>query len=363
MKSGRSADPRSDIWSIGVVMYQLINGRPPFAGESYAELVLKVGLEPPAPMMVALPPGLADVILRCLEKDPNARHQNVGDLARMLAPYASDPQIAAQSANRAARTLQHRAATIPGAGHSPFGLQALPFGGGISTPIPISPAQLTPRSWPPSQATSLSQGAGQVTVRTRSTRGLLIAGVAALCVIAGSGGYVISQATRDRSAHTTLPEPASTATAAAATPTPAPTPAPPVAPTPAPATPPPPVAPTPAPTPAPTATAAAAPAAPVAPTGNDIPSTWRPGPVSTTLPPDAPAAAPTAPTVKPTSDDTQATAKHTAAVTDSNKPTVSRRSSDTTKPAPAHTADPAKSTAAKPSGKPKKSDDPFDTRH
>src|SRR5262249_57116015 len=73
MKSGRSADPRSDIWSIGVVMYQLITGQLPFAGESYAELVLKVGIEPPTPILVPLPAGLGDVVLRCLEKDPLAR--------------------------------------------------------------------------------------------------------------------------------------------------------------------------------------------------------------------------------------------------------------------------------------------------
>src|SRR5580765_952289 len=65
MKSGKSADPRSDIWSIGVVMYQLVTGRVPFSGESYAELVLKVGLEPPAPIQVPLPPGLGDVVMRC----------------------------------------------------------------------------------------------------------------------------------------------------------------------------------------------------------------------------------------------------------------------------------------------------------
>jgi serine/threonine protein kinase len=223
MKSGHDVDARSDLWSIGVVMYQLVSGRPPFAGDSYAELVLKVGLEPPTPMPVPLPPGLGDIILRCLEKDPARRQQNVGELARLLAPYATDPISAAQSATRAARILQQRS--------SMQGLQGLPVtvGGGLTAPIPISPAQLTPRSWPPSQSTSVSRGVGQVTNRARASRGWVIASVAGLCVLAAGGGYAISQLSRsDRGEpHVLAPTPAtqpaaatpSAATPAAATPT------------------------------------------------------------------------------------------------------------------------------------------------
>ena len=258
MKSGRDADPRSDIWSIGVVMYQLINGRPPFAGESYAELVLKVGLEPPQPIHVPLPAGLGEVILRCLEKDPQARYQTVGDLARMLAPYATDPIAGAQSATRALRILQQRGA------QGMQGMQGSPFtaGGGLAAPIPISPAQLTPRSWPPSQTSqgsSVSRGAGQVTMGTRSTRGWLVAAVAGLCVVAGGGGYAISQMSKSERAsgpHVMAPLAQPTAESPPATPGATATPSP--------------AAPT---TPAPAATQ----------TGSDAPPTWRPITPSPTL--------------------------------------------------------------------------------
>jgi eukaryotic-like serine/threonine-protein kinase len=383
MKSGRSADPRSDIWSIGVVMYQLLTGRPPFSGESYAELVLKVGLEAPAPIPIPLPTGLGDLIMRCLEKDPAQRFQNAGELARMLAPYATDPISAAQSAGRSVRILQQRGMQL--------GMQGSPLsaGGGLATPI--SPAQLTPRSWPSSQATSLSQGAGQVTVRTRSGRGWLIAGVASLCVVAGVGGYAISQMSRSDTTrsgtHVEAPEgpqqppPEPPAAPAATAPTPAAT-----APTPA-AT-----APTPAataPTPAATAPTPAAPEPPAP--GSDVPTTWKPTSPTPTIV-EHPAAVPTPPTstaanpavtkpapelkpepktepkavTKPASEPKTVTkpAVIKPAVT---KPAVTKPA--VTKPAvtkPVPELKPEPKTEPKPvtkPTKPKKSDDLFDTRH
>jgi eukaryotic-like serine/threonine-protein kinase len=315
MKSGRAADPRSDIWSIGIVAYQLLTGRTPFMGESYAELVLKVGLEPPAPILMPLPDGLGDVVLRCLQKDPAARYQDVGELARMLAPYASDPISGMQSAGRTMRILQQHGA--------PGGLQSSLLGG--MPPPPISPVQLTPRSWPPSQNTSVSRGVGQVTFRTRGSRGLLIAGVASLCILAGVGGYAISQATKSTSGrsgpHVDAPPMRSEP--------PPPPPTTPAAPTPAASTPPATTA-TPAKTPAPVAKPAAA---------------------------DAPASPPAATEAKPPA--TAPVTEPDAAAPRATESTPSAKSSAEPRPEPK----PAEPKPAKPRPKPKKSDGLFDTRH
>ncbi len=184
MRTARSTDPRSDIWSMGVVMYQLLEGRPPFEAETYAELVLKVGTEPPQPIHVSLPPGLQGIVMRCLEKDPKNRIQNVGELARMLAPYASDPLSAQQSADRASRILTTPRGSQPG-----FPLAGA--GGGMTPPA------LTPKSWSNTNGSSLSGGAGQLgTQVTHGKRGVVIAGVASLCVAAGIGGFFVSNMMR-----------------------------------------------------------------------------------------------------------------------------------------------------------------------
>jgi eukaryotic-like serine/threonine-protein kinase len=225
MRTARSTDPRSDIWSIGVVMYQMLVGRPPFEAETYAELVLKVGTEPPAPMLgIVLPPGLDAIVFRCLEKDPNARIQNVGDLARMLAPYASDPLSAQQSAERATRIL-----TQP---KDRMSLSQVSVGMGSGGLGLTPPPSATPHSW---NRSSVGGAAGQMGVSAtrvvRGGRGMVIAAVATLCVAAGFGGFLLAGKTKSKPVEIT---PA--AQPVAATPTPAPAPAPaPAAPTPAPA--------------------------------------------------------------------------------------------------------------------------------
>jgi hypothetical protein len=178
MKSGKRADARSDIWSMGVVMYQLVQGQPPFAGESYADLVIKVGTEDPMPLHVQLPPGLSDVIMRCLARDPADRHQTVAELARLIAPFSSDPIAAAQLAGRTSRTFlakQGQLVTPPGVG------------------VPLSPALLTPANLTAAaDLTSVSQSKGEITRRPPGVPGWA---VTCLVAFAGAAGFVVSHLT------------------------------------------------------------------------------------------------------------------------------------------------------------------------
>jgi serine/threonine protein kinase len=88
--SARDADAKSDVWSLGVIIFRLISGKAPFAGNSLGDLIQKI-VHGPLPNLRELrpdiPEGLEHVIWRCFERD-RAKRPDVVELARMLAPYA-----------------------------------------------------------------------------------------------------------------------------------------------------------------------------------------------------------------------------------------------------------------------------------
>jgi hypothetical protein len=115
LKSSKGATVRSDIWSLGIVMYELVSGVKPWQGESITELALKVAMDPCPPLAGRVPWEFEAVVAHCLEKDPAKRYQDVADLAVALAPFAGPrgPEMA----RAVARVLR-----------------------GANTPMPITPA-------------------------------------------------------------------------------------------------------------------------------------------------------------------------------------------------------------------------------
>jgi Tol biopolymer transport system component len=110
--SARPLDHRTDIFSLGVVLYEMIGGKRPFRGKSQVETLHAI-IHDPAPALAAVPPRLAEIIDKALEKDPKERYQSAGDLAvdlRRLGRAAPAAPIASPS--RVRPWMQAAAATL-----------------------------------------------------------------------------------------------------------------------------------------------------------------------------------------------------------------------------------------------------------
>jgi serine/threonine-protein kinase len=106
VRDSRLIDQRADVWALGVILYELVTGRDAFPGETTGEIfasILRVAPEPIEALRPDAPWELDAAVTSCLTRDPDERFANVAELARALAPLASDGWCA--YADRVEQTL------------------------------------------------------------------------------------------------------------------------------------------------------------------------------------------------------------------------------------------------------------------
>jgi serine/threonine protein kinase len=190
LRSSHDVDLRTDIWSLGVILYELVSGRPPFTAESVTELAIRVWMDPRPPFVGSMPNGFDQVIDRCLAKKPDERYPDLANLAHALAAYAGSDGW--DLANSVSRLIKSGPLLASGPGDPSMGSSVAPtvpptaFAHPVTVPTTlgssaasISAPAVSPRRWViPAMVAALAIGIGAAVAVVHTDRANIVPAIA-----------------------------------------------------------------------------------------------------------------------------------------------------------------------------------------
>lgn len=179
--SARDVDGRTDIWSVGVILYELLTGELIFEGQTMGAVMARI-LNMPIPPITDkrddIPVGLGDAVMRCLERDVDERFHTVGELLEALSPFGLEDRVSSHTAlmetlpapagaaaprqlstdmtwrSQGGRKASHRTSLVMLAGAGLIAA-AIYFGLRSQAPVPAAPENTPTRSAAPAAASEM----------------------------------------------------------------------------------------------------------------------------------------------------------------------------------------------------------------